>query len=110
MLRVAGEHGRDGGGVPGTAAAPGLPAASTPGVRRPQDLVAGPPALAGGAALRAPRPADRAAGAARRGRRGRAPPRPPGGADPGAGAGLVAGAGGRGLAMRGVAFLSAVVL
>jgi hypothetical protein len=78
--------------------APGLPAAPRPGLRRPQGVVARPPALAGRAALRAPRPADRAAGAARRDRRGRTSPRPLGRADPGAGAALVAGAGGRGLA------------
>ena len=94
----AGAHGRDGGGAAGPAAAPGLPAAPRPGVHRPQGVVAGAPALAGRAPLRAPGPADRAPGADRRHRRGRAPPRPPGGADPGAGAGLVAGAGGRGLA------------
>jgi len=90
----------------------GAPAAPRPGLRRPQGVVARPPTLAGRAALRAPRPADRAAGAARRDRRGRTSPRPLGRADPGAGAALVAGAGGRGLAgaMRGVAFLSAVVL
>ena len=81
------------------------------GVRRPQDLVAGTPALAGRAQLRAPRPAGRAAGADRCDHRGRAPPRPLGRADPGLArdwsmAPVVAAL----QAMRGIAFLSAVVL
>ena len=89
-----GAHGGDGGGAPGQAAAPGLPLAPRSGVHRPQDLVAGAPALAGRAPLRPSRPADRAAGADRYDRRGRAPPRPSGPADQGTGAGLVDGAGG----------------
>ena len=49
-----GAHGRDGDGAPGAPAAPGLPLAPRSGVHRPQGLVAGAPALAGRAPLRAP--------------------------------------------------------